>query len=54
MRRYAVISDQLPIVRALPNPPSKVGAGAIALCFNGYVEEHEREEILGSLLLWER
>jgi pyrroline-5-carboxylate reductase len=46
MRRYAVISNQLPIVRALPNPPSKVGAGAIALCFNQYVKELEREDIL--------
>ncbi len=47
MQRYAVISDQLPIVRALPNPPSKVGAGAIALCFNRHVKELEREDILG-------
>jgi pyrroline-5-carboxylate reductase len=46
MDRYAVISSQLPIVRALPNPPSKVGAGAIALCFNRIVEGQEREDIL--------
>jgi pyrroline-5-carboxylate reductase len=46
MERYMAISSKLPVVRALPNPPSKVGAGVIALCFNQHVKEAERKDIL--------
>ena len=36
----------LPVARALPNPPSRIGHGAIALCLNDAVEEGTRKEIM--------
>ena len=37
MKTYAVLGDQIPVVRALPNPPSRIGMGIAALAFNPHV-----------------
>ncbi len=36
----------MPIVRALPNPPSQVGKGIAALAFNPFVTEDQKIDIL--------
>ena len=43
--KYAQISEFLPIVRTLPNPPSQVGEGVVALSFNNLVSEARKDEI---------
>ncbi len=46
MDRYAAIAGRLPVVRALPNPPSQIGKGIIALAINPYVNNRQKEEIV--------
>jgi len=46
LNRYTVLGDNLPVARALPNPPSQIGQGIAALAFNAYVTETQKEEIL--------
>ncbi len=46
MKTYRVLGEGLPIVRALPNPPSQVGRGIAALAFNAHVTEAQRKDIL--------
>ena len=43
--KYTRISEFLPIVRTLPNPPSQIGMGVVALAFNALVKESRKEEI---------
>jgi pyrroline-5-carboxylate reductase len=43
---YDELGGQLPVVRALPNPPSQVGAGIAALAFNPHVAREQQNDIL--------
>jgi pyrroline-5-carboxylate reductase len=45
MKAYEPLGKHLPIVRALPNPPSQVGMGIAALAFNAHVTEDLQQEI---------
>jgi len=45
MDTYKVLGEHLPVVRALPNPPSQIGRGIAALAFNSYVTEEQRKDI---------
>ncbi|GAK55265.1 pyrroline-5-carboxylate reductase [Candidatus Vecturithrix granuli] len=45
MKKYAVLGEQLPIVRALPNPPSQIGWGIAALAYNPYVSAEQRSMV---------
>ena len=45
MSTYEVLGNHIPVVRALPNPPSQVGMGIAALSFNPHVSEEIRQEI---------
>jgi pyrroline-5-carboxylate reductase len=45
MDTYKVLGERLPVVRALPNPPSRIGRGIAALAFNPYVTEEQRKDI---------
>ena len=45
MSTYEVLGNHLPVVRALPNPPSQVGMGIAALAFNAHVSEDIQQEI---------
>jgi pyrroline-5-carboxylate reductase len=46
MRTYAVLGEDLPVVRALPNPPSQIGKGIAALAFNPYVTDKQRNDVI--------
>lgn len=46
IKAYRVLGEKRPIARALPNPPSQVGKGIIALTFNTHVSDAQKEEIL--------
>ena len=45
MKAYAKLGSRIPVVRALPNPPSQVGMGIAALAFNAQVTEDIQQEI---------
>ena len=45
MATYDALGERLPVVRALPNPPSQMGKGIAALAFNPYVTEDQRKDI---------
>jgi pyrroline-5-carboxylate reductase len=45
MDTYKVLGERLPVVRALPNPPSQIGQGMAALAFNPNVTEEQRKDI---------
>ena len=45
MKTYEVLGDQIPVVRALPNPPSRIGMGIAALAFNPHVPEDRAPDI---------
>ena len=45
MKTYQPLGSLLPVVRALPNPPSQVGMGIAALSFNAHVSEDNQQEI---------
>jgi pyrroline-5-carboxylate reductase len=45
METYGPLGEQLPVVRALPNPPSQIGQGIAALAFNPYVTEEQKKDI---------
>lgn len=45
MSAYHELGRHLPIVRALPNPPSQVGKGIAALAFNPNVTRDQRRDI---------
>jgi len=46
MKTYEGLGSRIPVVRALPNPPSQVGMGIAALAFNAHVAEDLKTEIL--------
>jgi pyrroline-5-carboxylate reductase len=46
MAKYFKLRDELPVVRAVPNPPSQIGQGIINVAFNEYVSDIHKEEIL--------
>lgn len=45
MRTYAVLGEDIPVVRALPNPPSQIGKGIAALAFNPCVTETQKNDV---------
>ena len=45
MKTYQPLGSRLPVVRALPNPPSQVGMGIAALAFNAHVSQDTQQEI---------
>ena len=45
MATYEILGETLPLVRALPNPPSQIGEGIAALAFNPYVTEDQKNDI---------
>ena len=45
MKTFEELGSRLPVVRALPNPPSQVGMGIAALAFNPYVTEDLKQDI---------
>ena len=46
MKTYTVLGDHLPVVRALPNPPSRIGKGIAALAFNPYVSKTQKNDVI--------
>ncbi|MGB2906953.1 MAG: pyrroline-5-carboxylate reductase [Candidatus Aminicenantaceae bacterium] len=46
MRKYRSLGEKLAIVRALPNPPSRIGRGVIAIDFNAHVSDSQKKDIL--------
>ena len=46
MKTYTVLGDRIPVVRALPNPPSQIGKGIAALAFNPYISETQQKEVI--------
>lgn len=42
---YESLGDNIPVVRALPNPPSQIGMGIAALAFNPYVKDKQKSDI---------
>jgi pyrroline-5-carboxylate reductase len=42
---YESLGDNLPVVRALPNPPSQIGMGIAALAFNPFVTDEQKSDI---------
>lgn len=46
MDRYKTLDHALAVVRVLPNPPSQIGQGIVAVCFNEYVSAERKEELL--------
>ena len=45
IKKYLELGTNLPIVRAVPNPPSQIGEGIIALTFNMHVSENQKRDI---------
>lgn len=45
MKTYENLGSHIPVVRALPNPPSQVGMGIAALAFNPHVTENLKQDI---------
>ena len=43
---YEGLGHNIPVVRALPNPPSQIGMGIAALAFNPYVSETQRNDVI--------
>jgi pyrroline-5-carboxylate reductase len=46
MKTYTDLGDNIPVVRALPNPPSQIGKGIAALAFNPHVNATQQKEII--------
>ena len=44
--RYERLSNQQPLIRAMPNPPSRIGQGLIALCLSPHVTGDQREQTM--------
>lgn len=41
---YKCLGEEVPVIRALPNPPSQIGMGVIAIAFNAWVTKKHIEE----------
>ena len=46
MNSYAALGDDIPVARALPNPPSQIGKAIVALAFNPYVTETLKADVI--------
>ena len=46
MKTYTDLGGNMPVARALPNPPSQIGRGIVALAFNPHVNETQQMEII--------
>ena len=46
MKTYAVLGERIPVVRALPNPPSQIGKGIAALAFNPNVGDSQKKDVI--------
>jgi pyrroline-5-carboxylate reductase len=42
---YEHLGESIPVVRALPNPPSQIGKGIAALAFNPHVTEKQKVDV---------
>jgi pyrroline-5-carboxylate reductase len=42
---YDKLGDNIPVVRALPNPPSRIGMGIAALSFNEFVNDKQKSDV---------
>lgn len=47
MDRYKALGEEVPVIRALPNPPSQIGMGIIAIAHNPKVTREQIEEVSG-------
>jgi pyrroline-5-carboxylate reductase len=45
IKAYERLGDMIPVVRALPNPPSQIGMGIAALAFNPVVTDEQKSDI---------
>ncbi len=45
MDAYQGLGENIPVVRALPNPPSQIGMGIAALAFNPHVNDEQKGDI---------
>lgn len=45
LSRYAVLGPEQPLVRGLPNPPSRIGQGVAALAFSQQVTAEQRKVV---------
>ena len=45
MDRYKCLGEDVPVIRALPNPPSQIGMGITAISFNSWVTRKHVEEV---------
>ena len=43
--RYKCLGEEVPVIRALPNPPSQIGMGIIAIAFNSWVTKKQIEGV---------
>jgi pyrroline-5-carboxylate reductase len=46
MKNYAALGNHIPVIRALPNPPSQIGKGIAALAFNPFVTEQQKNDVI--------
>jgi pyrroline-5-carboxylate reductase len=46
MKSYAALGENIPVARALPNPPSQIGKAIVALAFNPYVAETQKNDMI--------
>jgi pyrroline-5-carboxylate reductase len=46
MKTYGALGNHIPVVRALPNPPSQIGKGIAALAFNPFVTEQQKNDVI--------
>ncbi len=45
IKKYVVLGEHMPVVRALPNPPSQIGWGIAALAYNPHVTGEQRSMV---------
>ena len=43
--RYNSLWDNIPVVRILPNPPSQIGQGVVAIAYNDFVAEDQKADV---------
>jgi len=43
--RYKCLGEEVPVIRALPNPPSQIGMGITAIAYNPKVTKQQIEEV---------
>ena len=45
IERYHCLGDNIPVVRILPNPPSQIGQGVIAIAYNDFVSADQKADV---------